>query len=221
MNNTKQITSEKNIDKMNKKNKSTSPETMWQSLKKSDYLPGSDISNAVLAKLTRAEMIEDLVNLIKGFKEAGVSELIRPDIAGLMEIDVNKLTKSEVLEAYIEIKAEAARIYEVEIQKQKEKEQQKRAEEQQKYAVMKAEAARIYEIEQQKKKEENKTKREKWMREHPVIRKTIKVTMIILSIFFALCGIALWTEETTTSIIFWGICGYCIYVIYRFLGKPK
>ena len=177
-------------------------------------------------------MIEDLVNLIKGIKEADVSELIRPDIAGLMGIDANKLTKSEVLEAYIEIKAEAARIYEIEIQKQKEKEQQKRAEEQQKYAAMKAEEARIYEIEQQKKrierekeiqkkKEESEVKRKKWMKEHPKIRKALKITMITISIFIALCGIALWTEETTASIIFFGICGYCIYVIYRFLGKPK
>ena len=59
-------------------------------------------------------MMEDLVNLINGFKEADVSELIRPDIAGLMEIDINKLTKSEMLEAYIEIKAEVERIYEIE-----------------------------------------------------------------------------------------------------------
>ena len=89
----------------------TTSNVKWQSLKKSDYLPGGNIYNEIFSKLTRAEMIEDLVNLIKGIKEADVSEFIRPDIAGLMEIDVNKLTKSEVIEAYIEIKAEAARIY--------------------------------------------------------------------------------------------------------------
>jgi len=91
----------------------------WQSLNKSDYLPGGNISDTVLSQLTRSEMIVDLANLIKGFKEANVSELIRPDIAGLMEIDINRLTKPEILEAYVEIKAEAERIYEIEIQKGK------------------------------------------------------------------------------------------------------
>ena len=73
----------------------------------------SSISEAVLSKLTKDEMVECLENLIKGLREAEVDELIKPNISAWMNVNVKKLKKEEIFEAYIMIKAEVERIHSI------------------------------------------------------------------------------------------------------------
>jgi len=78
----------------------------------------SSISETVLSELTKEEMVECLENLIKGLREAEVDELIKPNISAWMKVNVKKLRKDEIFEAYFMIKAEAERIHSVLLQRE-------------------------------------------------------------------------------------------------------
>ena len=72
--------------------------------------------NSVLSKLTKAEMVESLENLIDGIRDVNLDKSTYPYIFSLMDVNVNRLTKAEILDHYLAIKEEGARILEAETQ---------------------------------------------------------------------------------------------------------